>query len=207
MALQARFVSLPHAPARSSSRRRATFRIGYSDRLSLLESELNKLGAKSIVIQAQFEAKDIRNDGWPRSSARPKGPAVILSFESKHGPLSYPCDSYDAWEDNLYAIALALEALRAVDRYGVTTRAEQYKGWAQLPPPKPSSSTFSTSIEASAWMADVAGVVDGRPLCGEGLEFAYRVAAKRLHPDVSGGSTEQFQRLQDAVRILRAANR
>lgn len=150
MALQARFVPLGPVSGRSAGRRRATFRIGYSDRLSLLESELAKLGAKEIVIQAQFEAKDIRNDGWPRSSARPKGPAVVLSFQSKHGPLSYPCDSYDAWEDNLYAIALALEALRAVDRYGVTKRAEQYKGWAQLPPAKPSGSDFSTPIGASA---------------------------------------------------------
>lgn len=49
--------------------------------------------------------------------------------------LSYPCDSCDNWQHNVRSIALALQALRAVDRYGVTRRAEQYRGWGKLPAP------------------------------------------------------------------------
>jgi len=45
-----------------------------------------------------------------------------------------PCDSFRDWEANLRAIALSLEHLRAVDRYGVTTEEEeQYTGWLRLP--------------------------------------------------------------------------
>lgn len=201
MALQARFVPLVESQPTTKNRKRAPFRVSYQFRLDLLEAELKKLGATDIVIQAQFEAREIRNDGWPRSTARPKGPAIVLSFKSSKGPLSFPCDTYTDWEDNLYAIALSLEALRAVDRYGVTQRAEQYRGWTQLPPPA-EPKAFANNLEASAWLARTAGVVDGRPLVGDALRKAIRIAAKLLHPD-SGGSAEAFHHLQDAVRLLR----
>lgn len=201
MALQARFVPLVESQPTTKNRKRAPFRVSYQFRLDLLEAELKKLGATDIVIQAQFEAREIRNDGWPRSTARPKGPAIVLSFKSSKGPLSFPCDTYTDWEDNLYAIALSLEALRAVDRYGVTQRAEQYRGWTQLPPPA-AKVVFFDRMHASAWLSQTAGVVDGQPLTGDALESAYRTAAKRLHPD-RGGSTEEFQVLTEAMRLLR----
>jgi hypothetical protein len=208
MALQATFRPLGAWPGKetaSYSRKRAAFRIGYADRLNLLDHELQKLRAKDIVIQAQFDAKDIRQDGWPRSSARPKGPAIIVSFVGSKGPLSFPCDRYTAWEDNLYAIALSLEALRAVDRHGVTQNAEQYKGWAQLPPPSRSveATGFSTRESAAIWLASHSGMPKDYILDDPNVaDRAYRAAAKALHPD-AGGSTEEFQRLGAAIRVIR----
>ncbi len=205
MSLQATFRPLGRWPGKETPsylRKRAAFRIGYADRLNCLDHELSKLNAKNIVIQAQFEPKEIRQDGWPRSSARPKGPAIIVSFKGSMGPISFPCDRYTAWEDNLYAIALSLEALRAVDRHGVTQNAEQYKGWTQIA--APAAEGFSSALQASAWLAKEASVVDGRPLSGEALTFAYRVAAKTSHPD-TGGDVAKFRQLQDAMRILRGA--
>ena len=206
MGLQATFRPLGAWPGKQTPsylRKRAPFRIGYAERLELLEHELSKLGAKEIVIQAQFEAKEIRQDGWPRSSARPKGPSVIVSFKGTKGPLSFPCDRYDSWEDNLYAIALSLEALRAVDRHGVTQNAEQYRGWQQLAAPAPENQSFTTKQAAAVWLAKVAQTVDWTTILvvGPAFDAAYRAAAKKLHPDV-GGSDEQFQRLQAAKRMI-----
>ncbi len=186
------------------SRKRAAFRIGYADRLNCLDHELSKLNAKDIIIQAQFDAKEIRQDGWPRSSARPKGPAIIVSFKGSKGPLSFPCDRYTSWEDNLYAIALSLEALRAVDRHGVTQNAEQYKGWTQIAAPVEVGS-FTRRQDAAAWLAVRSGFTQ-EWLMGdlERVEVAYKTAARRLHPD-AGGSTVDFQTLQDAMRVLRGA--
>ena len=209
MGLSARFVTLVGWPGKSTpsySRKRAPFRIGYAERLNLLEHELAKLSAKDIVIQAQFQAKDIRNDGWPRSSARPSGPAIVVSFKGSKGPLCFPCDRYDSWEDNLYAIALSLEALRAVDRHGVTQNAEQYKGWAQLPAPADKSATFQDAQQAAQWLAVVSGGSSTAAFLmvnSTARDASYRMAAKNLHPDKPGGSTEAFQKLQDAMRILR----
>src|SRR5688572_5904821 len=48
--------------------------------------------------------------------------------------MAFPCDRYHEWEANLRAIALTLEQLRAVKRYGATSeKREQYTGWLRLP--------------------------------------------------------------------------
>ncbi len=184
----------------SFRRRRSTFRASYPNTLDLLERELQSLNAKDIVIQADFEHRDIRNDGWPRSSARPRAPRVIVSCVTRKGPLSFPCDTFDAWEDNLRAIALSLQALRAVDRYGVTRNAEQYKGWQQLPAPAPQPVTMSTLAAASFISAQSglsAAEVFGDP------DRAYRMAAGNCHPDSQNGSHEAFIKLQQARDVLK----
>src|SRR5205807_9216809 len=103
--------------------------------LEQLQHDLHLLDAvEPVVLEAGYLPHEIRMDGLPRRGARPSDPAVIVSFDSRVGPLRYGCDTFSTHDDNLRAIALALEALRAVDRYGVTKRGEQYQGWSALPP-------------------------------------------------------------------------
>jgi hypothetical protein len=167
-------------------RKKAQFRAGYHDTINLLEFELRKLGASNVVLQVALEPRDIRMDGLPRADARPmKHPGVILAFQSRFGPLSYPCDTFETWEDNLRAIALALECLRAVDRYGVTKRGEQYKGWDALGYKPPDNGTMTTE-EAE------------RLLAGYGGE---KQAILKTHPD-RAGEPEHFKRLQMARKLL-----
>lgn len=169
----------------------------------LLERELREMRAKNIVLQMAVTDRDIRNDGWIKAAARPTHPGVILSFESKHGPLSYPCDTYRDWQANVRAIALALEALRKVDRYGVTRRGEQYTGWKQLPGAGGTTTTMSAEVAARV-MVECEGM-DGDPeTLLESIDAVlatFRQAAKRVHPD-AGGTVETFQRLHLAKQIL-----
>src|SRR5258708_11366739 len=110
------------------------FKAGYQDTLDLLESEISKLGGRHIVLQVDLAERDIRIDGLPRSNARYGAhPGVVVSFESRFGPLRYATDEFAEWKANLRAIALSLKALRDVDRYGVSKRGEQYTGWRALP--------------------------------------------------------------------------
>lgn len=173
----------------SRSRRRSPFEATLGATQDLLTRELRALSAKTVVIQLAIGETDLRNDGLPRASARPEHPGVILSLESPYGPLSYPCDTFTDWQSNLRGIALALEALRKVDRYGVTKNGEQYRGWRQLGSGAAPSSGKMTVAEARAFMAQ---------------HGDYRTAARKLHPD-AGGSAEEFQRLQEARRVLEAA--
>lgn len=198
----------PGKPKPDYARKAASFRAGYTTTLDLLEFELTKLGAKDIVIEAYFDLRDIRNDGWPKSSARPKQPGVIVSFASRKGggtgytPLSFPCDTYRAWEDNLRAIALALQALRAVDRYGVTRQAEQYRGWARIEPPAPKA-VFASKAEAAQFVASGTTATAAMVMANEETRRqAYRIRAAKLHPDAAGGSHEEFVRLQAALEML-----
>lgn len=181
---------------RTRSRKRSAFRTGWTKTLELLERELKLLGARQIVIQADCADTEIRNDGMLRASARLNSPAVILSFESKIGPLSYPCDRFDSWQDNIRAIACSLEALRSVDRYGVTRRSEQYRGWARLPQPTAGTMTVA---EAKAIIVEA---------CGEPVTWhepyqsnTVRKAKVKSHPD-RGGNAEQFKRVCNAAEVL-----
>lgn len=77
------------------SRRRAPFKADYSGTQRLLDRELRMLRAQNVVIQLDCDESQIRRDGMPKADARLRSPAVIVSFESKYGPLSYPADAFD----------------------------------------------------------------------------------------------------------------
>jgi hypothetical protein len=192
----------------TKTRRSGTFRATYPETLQMLDSELDKLRARNRVIQVAIEERDIRKDGWPRADARvPPHPGVVLSFDSPHGPLLFACDTYLEWKENLRAIALTLEALRAVERYGATKHGEQYKGFTPIEAAKPATDGFKTAQQAASWMAVAAGF-DNLPKSIEGIlqhadirSRVYREAARKLHPD-AGGSEDDFKRLQQARELI-----
>ena len=178
--------------------KRSRFRTLWSETLQLLERELRQLSARRIVIQADVDEGDVRLDGMLRANARPRSAAVILSFESKHGPLSYPCDTFDDWQDNVRAIAMSLEALRSVERYGVTRRAEQYRGWQSLPPP---NGDHWTVDDARRFIESVLG--NGRLDWGREpyQSNAIRNAEFKTHPD-RGGNPDEFKKVQRARELI-----
>ena len=145
----------------------------------LLARELRQLRAKNIVLQMAVTDADIRNDGRVRANASPAHPGVIVTFDSKHGPLSYPCDQFTDWQANVRGVALALEALRKVDRYGVTRRGEQYTGWKQLP-----SAGGTTTTMTAERAAEILAYESGHDSAAEILadpemfRWCYREAAK-----------------------------
>ena len=113
----------------------------------------------------------------PRSGAKvPAHPGIEVSFESRHGRLVYATDVCVFWEHNVRSIALGLEALRAVDRYGITRRGEQYAGWKQLG----QGSNGSSAQLGADLVAHHGGV---------------REALLATHPD-HGGDPEDFAAVQ-----------
>jgi hypothetical protein len=200
----------PSTPAKDR-RSRYTFRVGWTDTLELLTKELELLGARDIVIEVGLSTSEIRLDGWPRANARePQHPGVRLAFESRHGPLIYQTDAYDGWQANVRALALSLQALRAVDRYGVTKRGEQYTGWKALPAgssPAPVDTRMSredaiTTVLRLAGMTVQAPMNRAAVMSENELRKPILVRARRAaHPD-TGGSDEEFQRLSEALDVL-----
>lgn len=182
--------------ALTSGRQRSRFKSSYNATLMLLDAELRHLDASAIVLQVALSERDIRIDGKPRNDSRPTHPGVILAFDSKHGPLSYPCDTFDNWQDNLRAIALALEHLRAVDRYGVTNRGQQYKGWQQIEGPKGPQ----TILQAVGVLYKHTGAKDGSIGSGNWRD-AYKTAVMKTHPD-RGGNAAEFSAVQEAKVVL-----
>lgn len=188
--------STPASQRRSSS----TFRATWRDTLALLASELDHLDARDVVIEADFTEADIRLDGMPRANARtPRHPGVRIAFASKFGPLVYSTDAHEWWQHNVRAIALGLQALRAVDRYGVTKRGEQYTGWAALPPAPPAD----PKRDAAMVLVSMGGGDPDRILTDpEYRAQVYKRAARAAHPD-HGGSVGDMSRLNVADAVLR----
>jgi hypothetical protein len=144
----------PSEKTAADKRRRSPFKAAYNATLDLLEAELQHLYASDIVIQCEAQRSQIRNDGWLKSDARVEGPAVIVSFNSRKKSYGYPCDRFTDWKANLRAIALSLEALRAVDRYGVTTHGQQYQGFLRLAAAE-SRAERNPALEALAQLSGV----------------------------------------------------
>jgi hypothetical protein len=183
---------------------RPQFRSTYQRTLDLLEFELKKIHATDIVIEAGYARQDIRNDGWPRNGARPRHPGTILYFRTTDGDMRFPCGTYKTCEANLHAIALTLENLRAIDRYGATLGHQQYLGFKALPAAGAAAKQWSVD-EAAAWLSENPGNGHHTPVQivtnVEAYRQAYRSCAAALHPD-RGGKPEAWNELQTVKAVL-----
>lgn len=174
-----------------------------------LEHELRELGVRQwsgeYILMMDVEESDLRIDGAIRANAKPHSQQVAVSFEPKDGPLLFACGRFTTWQDNLRAIALGLEALRKVDRYGITQSDEQYTGFRALPSGVPMPAAKMTLDEAARFLIEQSG--------GEGWSVErvlsdadvasqlYRLAARKLHPD-AGGAHDLFVKLGEAHKLI-----
>ena len=194
----------PGARTPGYRRARSQFKTIESKVLAHIEREVRHLGGKQIVFRLAVREQDIRQDGMLRANARPTDPGVILEFTAgrlKDSPrLLYRCDTFRNWWDNLSAIARALEALRMVDRYGVTPTGEQYAGFRALP-----SSTAATmsAQQAADVVADHAPFAASEILMSVGYtKEAIRNARAKTHPDRCGGRRVEWDAIERAATIL-----
>lgn len=194
------------------------FRAAWSDTLDLLERELDMIRGRDVVIEVDVEPRHLTNAGRLRADARTLSPAVIVAFDSMHGPLTYRCDRYErpsfgvsrypmqSWQANVRAVALTLEAQRAVSRYGAAERGEAYTGWKALPAgtgiDSGMTATMAQQILARAAGADVFNDADQRWTAMR-LENVLRAARLRAHPDVNNGDRGQWNLVDNAEQTLR----
>lgn len=182
------------------------FTASWSDTVLLLEREVRHLAGDdvTVVLQMAVTERDCRLDGWIKANAHPAHPGVVLAFDSKHGPLRYSTDLHKGqgyggklpgWQANVRAIALGLEALRKVDRYGIARGGEQYRGWKAIP---------QTTSGGTMYLATLAGVAGYESMPDLPPATIYRQALKKAHPD-HGGSRELLEQIQDAGRKLGVA--
>ena len=110
------------------------FKATYAETLEKLKDELDRLDAEAATLELDFSPHLISKRGAITPGAYPRSECVRLSFyHPEHGLLRYPCNAYSKWVHNLRAIALTLEAQRAITRYGAAQHGQQYTGWQQLP--------------------------------------------------------------------------
>lgn len=180
--------------------RRSNFDTAFRKTVRLLAREIEMLRGERVVLELDIEEGQLRLDGMPRAGARIGSQAVRVSFESRHGPVRMETGEFSTWQDNVRAIALALEALRAVDRYGVSKRGEQYRGWRQIEAatgnPEDAVVTVEHAREVLARSLDV-------PINAiSGTEAEVRRALRRTHPDNPRGDETKFRMVVKARAVL-----
>jgi hypothetical protein len=187
--------------------KRSPFESPWSRTEDLLGRELRQLKARDIVLELDFLEGQIRIDGRPRATARAASPATRLAFDSIHGPLTYATDVFWTWQDNVRAIALGLEALRKVDRYGVVRRGEQYAGFKQLGAGATALPAASGMDKDEAW--STLGTFQPRPIrefrqtaTADQLRATLKEARRRTHPDTATGSREAWDLVEEAAKVL-----
>lgn len=164
--------------------------------LDALEAELRRLGASDVVLTANWEvsANTRRpNVAQPRSRIDHFGVSVFWRRRQRSYQLA--CDSYPSWEENLWALAKHIEAVRAQERYGVATLEEAFKG-AELALPAAAHDRAPH---------DLLGLSESQARDRAAVDQAYRTKARAAHPD-TGGSADQMAALTAARDRLYTLN-
>ncbi len=142
--------------------------------LANLKKQIELMGGKNLVLSSNYTL----------GANNPKEPGVVAYFEWQQIPMAIPCDRWSKIEANVQAIALTVEAMRGMERWGAKHMIKaMFTGFKALP--------FSSQ---NPWW-EVLGVSSfATP---DEAKAAYRDLVKRHHPD-TGGNPETFRRVQAA---------
>ena len=175
------------------NRRAQTFN-GVLDRL---RSELIRLGAELPVVSTN---QPVRNDGMPFAQERKiEDPGAAVYFTLNGRRLCIAIDRWVLLIDNLRAVAMTIEAIRGIERWGSGgMRDRAFMGFAQLPaanvPEKP----------RRPWR-EVFGFASDAAVSARTLDLMFKALSVERHPD-TGGSDEAFRELvlarEDATKEL-----
>lgn len=183
-----------------------TFRASLGETMDKLDAELRRIRATDVVVEIDVSDRDLKATGEPmaRASVR-RTPGVVLHYKDKEGrAVTMPADRYRTWQANVRALALTLEALRAVDRHGATSSGEQYRGWTALPA---ITTPTMTTDKAARTIVSFAGAnfSESRVLASvDEARRALQHAFAKTHPDRHMGDVRDFQLLGECKRIMQA---
>lgn len=174
-----------------TQRKRAQFQVSFAKARDDLLIELKRLNATNIVISSNVPT---RQDGLPYANFRnPDDPGVAVYFSSFKKDYALGCDCWDRVKDNLRAIGKHIEALRGIERWGVSSVEEAISPFL-LPTASPTYHQNGQNEGELSWWT-VLNVSPNASL--EEIKAAYRALSRTAHPD-AGGDREAWERLVKA---------
>lgn len=199
-------------PDREASRISSPFRSNYGDTLRDLRAELEYRNATSCHIQVDVTTAELRLDGMLRAASKPEHPGVIVTVVTPGRTIVLHTDRFRAdwrrqedWHCNLRACYLGLVDLRRMERYGLNGGDAQYAGFAAIGPGGPQALGAGMTPDQARQILSEASGADPIELQDDvGIRVAYRVAARRLHPDSSDGDADAMARINQARQVLEA---
>jgi hypothetical protein len=156
-------------------RRYAQFKVAgrgltITDGLRRLKAEARRMGLADYAVSSNVTVK--LDGDLMGKAAEPADPGAAFYFRLRWGgqPKVFACDRFTRVGDNLAAIAAHMEAMRAVERYGVGQLDQMFEGYTALPP------------SANDWRSFFGFHPDEWPTSVE-LDRRYQAAIRAAHPD------------------------
>lgn len=171
------------------NRKRSAFREKTLDGVqNLLRAELSRLGAIKIIISSNLPLRRDGNIYAEYLSKKIDDPGIAAYFNYRGQNLVVCSDQYDYPWENMYALAKGIEAIRSMERWGVSEFMERaFTGFKALP---------ETIIPQRSWH-DVLGVPPNAD--EQTIKSAYRKLAQVHHPD-TGGNAYMFDQITKAYQ-------
>ena len=185
---------IPNKPRTPSyKRKRSQFQVSFAKARDDLLVELKRLTATNIVISSNVET---RLDGLPYSNRpNPDDPGVAVYFRSFKKEYALGCDKWDRVKDNIRAIGKHIEALRGIERWGVSSVEEAMMPFL-LPTASPTYQQNRQDDTFSMWWT----VLNVSPNASvEEIKQAYKKLSLTHHPD-AGGDRNKWERLSKAYQ-------
>lgn len=177
-----------HWPAgwpRTPQHRRAdaTYQVTFNRALEDALDSIRKMGGRSPIVSSNLK---LRQDGLPYANQREPDDSGIAVYWTQDGQQRViACDCWRSRRDNMRAIGLTLEGLRAIQRSGASSILDRaFAGFAALP----------AAASGPDWRA-VLGL--GPTANADDVKRAFRGLAREHHPD-HGGDPDRFRRLVEA---------
>lgn len=153
------------------------FKQSLAGALSNLKTECARLGGKNLVLSSNYTL----------GNERPAESGVVAYFQLDNQPIAIPCDRWRLVEHNVQAIALTIEAMRGMERWGAKHMiTAMFTGFKALPQKASGISPHLTL-----------GLEEGKQYTEQEITDAYKRKAKTEHPD-AGGSDERWRVLREA---------
>lgn len=191
----------PGWPRVKSRNRNVPFSVTPDKAVASLYGELRKIGATHLVVSSNAP---LRNDGTPYRDAlseRLADPGVAVYFQRSARPMVMAQDAYSMPYANIRSLALAVEAMRAIERHGGGHMMERsFAGFAQLPPPEGERPKPQRPWRQVLGLIGMAGPNFAQLA---GAEASYKTLARSSHPDAPGGSHEAMAELNIAIEQAR----
>lgn len=150
-----------------------------------LHAEISRLGGKNLIVSSNIP---VRQDGFMYSDAAGQkllDPGVAIYFKWKDRDVAMCCDQYLSVWENVYALGKGIEALRGMDRWGVSNFLDRaFTGFMAIEEKRDRN-----------WN-EVLGVAEDASI--DQIKSAYKSLAKQYHPDVNPISPEKFVEINNA---------
>ncbi len=163
----------------------ARFDTSFANSRDAIIREIKLLGGKNPIISTNIPLK---RDGLPYATYKqPDDAGVSVYFTYEKEQVVFACDKWKQIHDNMQAIRKAIEAVRGLDRWGVSEMLKRaFSGFKALPE--------QASKNESSWWE----ILEVSPTAGvDGIRSAWKSKIKIHHPD-NGGTHEMFIVIQKA---------